>query len=74
MTNAPGPAAYPVTATTFVLMYKTPKNKARSDAAIGFFKWSLEHGQADAAALDYVSLPPPLVARIEKYWASDIKR
>lgn len=74
MTNAPGPEAYPVTATTWVIMYKTPKNVARSNTTLKFFKWALEHGQADAAALDYVSLPPPLVARIEKYWATDIKQ
>jgi phosphate transport system substrate-binding protein len=73
MTNAPGPNAYPVTATTFVLMHKAPKNPAHSQTALKFFKWSLEHGQADAAALDYVSLPPTLVARIEKYWAAEIK-
>jgi phosphate transport system substrate-binding protein len=74
MTDAPGPQAYPVTATTFVLMHKTPKDGARSAAALKFFKYSLEHGQPAAAALDYVSLPAPLVARIEHYWASDIKR
>ena len=74
MTNAPGPDAYPITATTWVLMYKTPKDVARSNTALKFFKWALEHGQADAAALDYVSLPPALVARIEKYWATDIKQ
>jgi phosphate transport system substrate-binding protein len=73
MTNAPGPNAYPITATTWVLMYKQPKNQAQTTAALGFFKWALEHGQADAAALDYVSLPPALVARIERYWATDIK-
>jgi phosphate transport system substrate-binding protein len=74
MTNAPGPNAYPITATTFVLMHKAPANVARSNEALTFFKWSLEHGQADAAALDYVSLPAPLVARIERYWASDFRR
>ncbi len=74
MTNAPGPDAYPVTATTWVLMYKAPKNVARSNTSLKFFKWALEHGQADAAALDYVALPAPLVARIEKYWATQIKQ
>ena len=74
MTNAPGPNAYPITATTWAIMYKQPRNVARSDMALKFFKWALEHGQADAAALDYVSLPPALVARIERYWATDIKQ
>jgi phosphate transport system substrate-binding protein len=73
MTNAPGPNAYPITATTFALMYKNPKDPQRSAAALKFFKWTLEHGAADAAKLDYVSLPPALAKRIEAYWAAEIK-
>jgi phosphate transport system substrate-binding protein len=73
MTNAPGPQSYPITATTFVLMYKTPKNVGRSNAALKFFTWALEHGQADAASLDYVSLPPVVVKQIEHYWSTAIK-
>jgi phosphate transport system substrate-binding protein len=74
MTNAPGASSYPITASTFVLMYKNPKDVTRSDAVLKFFKWSLEHGQADAASLDYVSLPPSLVAKIEQYWGSAIRQ
>ncbi|HEX5182335.1 MAG TPA: phosphate ABC transporter substrate-binding protein PstS [Allosphingosinicella sp.] len=73
MTNAPGPNAYPITATTWVLMYKHPRNAQHSAAAIKFFRWSLEHGQAQAKSLDYVPLPPPLVKRIETYMAGNIK-
>lgn len=72
MTNAPGAAAYPVTATTFILMYRTPKDAAQSKAALGFFKWAFENGQAQAEQLNYVPLPPPLVAQIEAYWGSEI--
>jgi phosphate transport system substrate-binding protein len=73
MTNAPGAAAYPITATTFVLMYKTPKNAAQSASAMKFFKWALEKGQKQAIALDYVPLPPTLVKSIETYWTRNIK-
>jgi phosphate transport system substrate-binding protein len=73
MTNAPGPNAYPITATTFVLMYKHPKNAQHSAAALKFFRWSLEHGQAQAASLDYVALPAPLVKKIETYLAGNVK-
>ncbi len=73
MTNAPGPDAYPVTATTFAIMYKTPKNAARSAAAIKFFRWALDKGQAQAKALDYVALPPALVKQIETYMTAEIK-
>ncbi|OOG41885.1 phosphate ABC transporter substrate-binding protein PstS [Rhodanobacter sp. C05] len=73
MTNAPGAQAWPITATTWMIMYKTPKNAANSKVAFDFFKFSLEHGQQDAAALDYVPLPNALVSKIEAYWAAEYK-
>jgi phosphate transport system substrate-binding protein len=74
MTNAPGEAAWPITATTWIIMYKTPKNAEQSKAAFDFFKWSLENGQEQAASLDYVALPKSLVAKIEGYWKSDFNK
>ncbi|WP_248800734.1 phosphate ABC transporter substrate-binding protein PstS [Pseudomonas sp. MWU13-2105] len=71
MTNAPGDGAWPITATTWIIMYKQPKNAEQSQAAFNFFKWSLENGQQQASALDYVALPDSLVKRIEGYWKSD---
>lgn len=68
MTDAPGDNAYPITATTFVLMYKAPKKPDRALAAMEFFKWALENGQSEAEALNYVPLPPMLVQQIEAYW------
>ena len=41
MTNAPGADAWPITATTWIIMYKQPKNAEKSAAAFDFFKWSL---------------------------------
>jgi len=73
MTNAPGADAYPVTATTFILMYKRPKDAAASKATLAFFTWAFEHGQAEAEQLDYVPLPAPLVSQIETYWKANIK-
>jgi phosphate transport system substrate-binding protein len=73
MTDAPGEAAYPITATTFVLMYKQPKDAERSKQAFDFFKWALENGQKQAASLDYVPLPKELVSQIETYWKADFK-
>jgi phosphate transport system substrate-binding protein len=73
MTDAPGPNAYPITATTFALMYKHPKDAPRTATTLKFFRWTLDNGRADAAKLDYVSLPPALAKRIEAYWAAEIK-
>ena len=71
MTDAPGDESYPITATSFILMPKQPKDRGRSKIAIDFFRWSLENGQADADALNYVPLPADLIEKIEKYWKSD---
>jgi phosphate transport system substrate-binding protein len=73
MTNAPGADSYPVTATTFVLMYKQPKNKDGSDSAKKFFGWALTKGQPQAASLDYVPLPAPLVSRIKSYVTAEVR-
>lgn len=71
MTDAPGAASYPITATSFILMPKQPKDPSRSKIAIEFFRWSLESGRNDASSLNYVPLPEELVGRIEGYWKSD---
>jgi phosphate transport system substrate-binding protein len=73
MTNAPGANAYPITASTFILLPKTPKNAAASKAAIDFFKYALEHGQDQAKKLDYVPLPDSLVQQIETYIGQNVK-
>jgi phosphate transport system substrate-binding protein len=73
MTNAPGVNAYPITATTFILMPTQPRDKAKSDAAIAFFKYALKKGQAQANKLDYVPLPAGLVQQIETYVGATIK-
>lgn len=68
MTNAAGTHAWPITATTWAIMPKQPRNKARTKVVFDFFKWSYTHGQAQAESLDYVPLPDSLVKRIENYW------
>jgi phosphate transport system substrate-binding protein len=73
MTNAPGAQAYPLAASTFILLPKQPKDKAKSDAAIAFFKYALEKGQGQANKLDYVPLPSAVVQQIESYIGSSVK-
>ncbi|HET7127032.1 MAG TPA: phosphate ABC transporter substrate-binding protein PstS [Lysobacter sp.] len=73
MTNAPGANAWPITATTWAIMYKQPKNPVQAQAALDFFKWSFENGQSQAATLDYVPLPKELVQQVEQYWSTEFK-
>jgi phosphate transport system substrate-binding protein len=71
MTDAPGANAYPITATTFVLMYKQPKSPESTAITVDFMRWSLESGQPLAESLDYVPLPSALVQQIEVYWKAN---
>jgi phosphate transport system substrate-binding protein len=73
MTNAPGANAYPIAASTFILLPKQPKDKTKSDAAIAFFKYALESGEAQAKKLDYVPLPADLAKQIEAYISQNVK-
>ena len=68
MTDAAAEDAYPIAATVFILMYKQPKDSARTNAAMDFYKWALENGQPEATSLDYVPFPPNVVQQIENYW------
>ena len=71
MADAPGANAYPITATTFVLMYKQPKSSESTAITVDFMRWSLESGQPLAESLDYVPLPSALVQQIEVYWKAN---
>jgi phosphate transport system substrate-binding protein len=73
ITNAPGEASWPITATNFILVYKHPKDAARTKAALDFFRWAYESGRRQAEELDYVPLPESLVQQIEAYWQAQIK-
>jgi phosphate transport system substrate-binding protein len=68
ITDAPGKDSWPIAATTFVIMYRKPKDAAHAKAAFEFFKWALEGGQSDAQSLDYIPLPSALTQQIEAYW------
>ena len=73
MTNAPGNDSWPIAATNFILMYKKPKDVAKSASARDFFRWTQANGGPQASALGYVPLPPALVAQIEDYWTKNFK-
>ena len=73
ITNAPGDASWPITATNFIIMYKQPKKPATSKSAKEFFRWAYKNGDAQATKLGYVPLPAALVTQIEAYWAAEFK-
>jgi phosphate transport system substrate-binding protein len=63
-----GAATWPITATTFALVYKQPPDPAATAEALKFFKWGFEKGDQLALGLDYIPLPPNAVSAIETSW------
>jgi phosphate transport system substrate-binding protein len=73
LTDQPGEASWPITGATFILMHKTPADKAASAEAIKFFTWAFAKGDKIAEELDYIPMPDSVVKLIEKTWSADIK-
>jgi len=66
--NQPGAQAWPITAATFILMYKNAQNPAKSAEVLKFYDWAYKNGDATAAKLYYVPLPAPVKAMMRKQW------
>ena len=61
ITNAPGKDVYPIASFTWLLLYESPSDKARSRAMVDFVKWALAEGQKFASDLGYAPLPASVV-------------
>jgi len=66
ITNAPGATSWPITGASFILMYKTPGNKANSAEVLKFFDFAFKEGKKMAADLDYVAMPDATTDFIRK--------
>ncbi|MGB7126875.1 MAG: phosphate ABC transporter substrate-binding protein PstS [Methylovirgula sp.] len=73
LTNQPGADSWPITASTFILMPKQPKDPAAAAEALKFFSWAYANGGKMAEDLDYIPMPASVVALVKKTWAEDIK-
>jgi phosphate transport system substrate-binding protein len=66
VTNAPGPAAYPVSSFTWLLIPAQIKDPAKKETIKTFLKWMLADGQNYNEALSYAKLPQPIIAKETK--------
>ena len=73
LANQPGDQSWPMTAATWILLYKQPKDAVSTGEALKFFAWSYAKGGKMAEDLDYVPMPANVVADIQKMWSADIK-
>jgi len=63
ITNAPGPASYPIASFTWLLIPAQISDSAKRDAIKGFLKWMLNEGQNYNEGLSYSRLPKPVIAK-----------
>ena len=66
ITNAPGPAAYPISSFTWLLIPSQIPDAGKKAAVKDFLKWMLADGQNYNEALSYAKLPKPVIAKEEK--------
>ncbi len=73
LANQPGDQSWPMTAATWILLYKKPQDAASTGEALKFFAWSYAKGDKPAEELDYVPMPDKVVNDIQKMWSTEIK-
>jgi phosphate transport system substrate-binding protein len=63
MVNPPGAGAYPISGTTWLLLYAEQKDHAKGEKLVQFLKWAYSDGEKLAPGLDYAPLPDALIKR-----------
>ena len=69
ITDQPGANAWPISASSFILMPKKVKDVAASQAALKFFAWAYANGDKAAEELDYVPMPENVKKLVMSRWS-----
>jgi phosphate transport system substrate-binding protein len=73
LTEKAGKDAWPITSTTFIIMYKVQDKPASAANALKFFEWAFSNGDKMAEELEYVPLPAAVKDLVRKQWGDSIK-
>ncbi len=73
LANQPGKDSWPMTAASFILLYKTQDKPDTGKQVLKFFDYAFKSGSQAAMDLDYVPLPENVVSLIETSWTNNIK-
>jgi len=66
ITNAPGATSYPISSFTWLLIPTHSSDASKRGALKDFLTWMLDHGEAEASALSYASLPKQVQDMVRK--------
>ena len=72
LTDQAGAESWPITAATFILMYKKPADAAASAEALKFFGWAYDKGGKMAEELDFIPMPAKVSDLVKKTWTTEI--
>ena len=72
LANESGPQTWPMTAATFILVYKKPSDPAATAEVLKFFDWAYTNGGKTAEDMIFIPMPDAVVADIKKRWATEI--
>jgi phosphate transport system substrate-binding protein len=73
LANQPGAQSWPMTAATWILVYKNPQDPQATAEALKFFDWAYKNGGQMAESLDYMLMPKNVVEQVEQYWAKNVQ-
>ena len=73
LTNQKGDNAWPISSTTFILIYKDQADAAKGTEVLKFFDWAYKNGNKLTTDLDYAALPDSVVEQIRAAWKTNIK-
>jgi len=73
LSNQPGAQSWPMTAATFILIHKQPRDPAAAGEALKFFAWAYAKGGKMAEELDFVPMPASVVTSVQSLWTKEIK-
>jgi phosphate transport system substrate-binding protein len=64
--NSPGAASYPISSFTWILLYQRQADAAKGKKLVDFITWAMNHGDPEATALQYATLPKNMKAMVIK--------
>lgn len=70
ITDQPGKNTWPISTATYIVMYNKQDKPANASEALKFFNWAYANGGKAASDLDYVPMPPAVVAAVQKAWGN----
>jgi phosphate transport system substrate-binding protein len=74
LTDQPGAASWPITAATFILVYKNQDKPENAKQVLDFFNWAYSaDGDKLAQGLDYIPMPDSVVTMVQKEWKDNVK-